>query len=77
MSFSILNVNFKFSLKELSVNNMLSMYSDLAKQYIFSTNLFDSVTLLLQFGLTDVSSSIMNMFSSTGRNGEPIAIPST
>ena len=56
---------------------MLSMYSDLAKQYIFSTNLFDSVTLLLQFGLTDVSSSIMNMFSSTGRNGETIAIPST
>ena len=56
---------------------MLSMYSDLAKQYIFSTNLFDSVTLILQFGLTDVSSSVMNMFSSTGRNGEPIAIPST
>ena len=56
---------------------MLSMYSDLAKQYVFSTNLFDSFTLLLQFGVTDVSSSIMNMFASSGLNGEPIAIPST
>ena len=53
------------------------MYSNLAKQYVSSTNLFHSFTLLLKFGITDVSSSIMNMFASTGPNGEPIATPST
>ena len=40
LPFSISNVNFIFVWKELSVNNMLSMYSDLAKQYVLSTNLF-------------------------------------
>ena len=56
---------------------MLSMYSDLAKQYLSSKNLFHSLTLVLKFGITDVSSSTMNMFASTGPNGEPIATPST
>ena len=56
---------------------MLSMYSDLAKQYVSSTNLFHSFILLLKFGITDVSSSTMNMFAGTGPNGERIATPST
>ena len=56
---------------------MLSMYFDLTKQYVSSTNLFHSFTLLLKFGITDVSSSTMNMFASAGTNGEPIATPST
>ena len=77
LCFSISNVNFIFLSKELSAYNMLSMYSDLAKQYISSTNLFHSFTLLLKFGITVVSSSIMNMFASTGPNGEPIATLST
>ena len=54
---------------------MLSMYSDLAKQYVLSKNLFHSFTLLLKFGIIDVSSSTMNMFASNGPNGEPIATP--
>ena len=45
---------------------MLSMYANLAKQNVSSTNLFHSFTLLLKFGITDVSSSTMNMFASTG-----------
>ena len=40
---------------------MLSMYSNLAKQCVLPTNLFHSFTLLLKFGITDVSSSTMNM----------------
>ena len=64
-------------MKELSANNMLSMYSNLTNQYVLSTNLFHSFTLLLEFGITDVSISTMNMFTSTGPNGEPIATPST
>ena len=56
---------------------MLSMYSDLAKQCVVLANLFDSFTLLLQFGITDVSSSTMNKFASTGPNGESISNPST
>ena len=52
---------------------MLSMYSDPAKQYVSSTYLFHSFTLLLKFGKADVSSSTMNMFASTGPNGELIA----
>ena len=64
-------------MKELSANNMLSMYSNLTNQYVLSTNLFHSFTLLLEFGITDVSISTMNMFASTGPNGEPIATPST
>ena len=55
LPFPISNVNVIFVWKELSVNNMLSMYSDLAKQYVLSTNLFHSFTLLLKFGITDVS----------------------
>ena len=51
---------------------MLSMYSNLAKQYVSSTNLFHSFTLLLKYGITDVSSSAMNMFASAGPNSEPI-----
>ena len=66
LSFSISNVNFIFLWKELSAYNMLSMYSDLVKQYVSSTNLFHSFTLLSNFGITDVSSSTMNMFASTG-----------
>ena len=56
---------------------MLSMYANLAKQNVSSTNLFHSFTLLLKFGITDVSSSTMNMFASTGPNGEPIPTPPT
>ena len=56
---------------------MLSMYSDVAKQYVSSTNLFHSFTLLLKFVITDVSISTMNMFTSTGPNGELIYTPST
>ena len=70
LSFSISIVNFIFLWKELSANNMVSMYSNLAKQYVLSTNLFHSFTLLLKFGITDVSSSTMNMFASTGPNGD-------
>ena len=73
LSFSISNVNFIFLWKESSANNMLSMYSNLAKQYVSSTNLFYCYTLFLKFGITDVSSSTMNMFASTGPNCEPIA----
>ena len=76
LSFSISNVNFLFLWKELSVN-MLSMYSNLAKQYVSSTNLFHSFTLFLKFGITDVSSSTMNMFASTGPYGESTDTPST
>ena len=72
LSFSISNVNFIFLWKELSANNMLSMYSDLATQYISSTNLFHSFTLLLKFGITYVSSSTVNMLASTGPNGDPL-----
>ena len=64
LSFPISVVNFIFLWKELSANNMLSMYSPLAKQYVSSANLFHSFTLLLKFGITDVSSSTMNMFAS-------------
>ena len=53
------------------------MYSDLAKQCVVLANLFDSFTLLLQFGITDVSSSTINMFASTGPNGKSISNPST
>ena len=56
---------------------MLSIYSDLAKQYVSSTNLFYSFTLLLKFGITDVWSLTMNMFASTGPNSEAIATPPT
>ena len=56
---------------------MLSMYANLAKQNVSSTNLFHSFTLLLKFGITDVSSSTMNMFASAGPNGEPIPTPPT
>ena len=77
LSFSISNVNFISLWKELSANNILSMYSNLAKQYVSSTNLFHSFTLLLKFGITDVLSSTINMFASTGPSGEPIAAPST
>ena len=56
---------------------MLSMYSNLARQHVSSTNLFHSFTLFLKFGITDVSSSTMNMFASTGPNRKPIATPST
>ena len=66
LSFSISNVNFIFLWKELSANNMLSMYSNLAKQYVSSANLFYSFTLFLKFSITDVSSSTVNMFASTG-----------
>ena len=52
---------------------MLSMYYDLAKQYVSSINLFYSFNLLLKFGITDVSSSTMSMLASTGPIGEPIA----
>ena len=34
---------------------MLSMYSNLAKQYVLSTNLFHSFALFLKFGITDVT----------------------
>ena len=77
LCFSMSNVNFIFLWKELNANNMLSMYSDLAKQYVLSKNLCHSFTLLLTFGITDVSSSVINIFASTGRNGKPIAKPST
>ena len=53
------------------------MYSNLAKQYVLSTNLFHSFTLLLEFDVTDFSCSTMNMFASTGPNGEPTATQST
>ena len=76
LCFSISNVNFIFLWKELSANNMLSIYN-LAKQYVSSINLFHSFTLLLWLGITDVSSSTMNIFPSTGPNDEPIATPST
>ena len=56
---------------------MLSMYSNLSQQYVSSINLFHSFTLLLKFAITDVSSSIMNIFASTVPYGEPIATPST
>ena len=52
---------------------MLSMYYNLAKQYVSSINLFYSFNLLLKFGITDVSSSTMSMLASTGPIGEPIA----
>ena len=47
LSFWISNVNFVFLWKELSANNMLTMYSDLAKQYVLTTNIFDSFTLVV------------------------------
>ena len=47
LSFSISILNFIFLRKELSPNDTLSMYSDLTKQYISSTNLFHSFTLHL------------------------------
>ena len=72
LSFLISNVNFIFLWKELSVNNMLSIYSDLAKQYVSPINLFHSFTLLFKFGITDVLSSTANMFASTGPNGEQL-----
>ena len=56
---------------------MLSMYSNLAKQYVSSANIFHSFALFLKFGITDVSSSTINMFASTGPNDEPISTPST
>ena len=56
---------------------MLSMYSNLAKQYVLSANHFHSLTLLFKFGISNVSSSTMNMFASTGPNVEPIVTPST
>ena len=77
LSFAISNVNFISLWKELSANHILSMYSNRAKQYVSSTNLFHSFTLLLKFGITDVLSSTINMFARTGPSGEPIAIPST
>ena len=77
LSFSISNVNLIFLWKESSANNMLPLYSDLAKQYVLSTNLFQSFTLLLKFGITDVLSSTMNMCASAGPNGESIATPYT
>ena len=77
LSFSIFNMNFIFLWKELSANNMLFMYSDLTKQYVSSTSLFHSFISLLKFGLTDVSSSTMNIFASTGLNGKPITTLST
>ena len=40
------------------------MYSDLVKQYVSSINPFQCFTLLLEFGITDVLSSTMNMFNS-------------
>ena len=63
--------------KKLSANNMLPMYCDLAKQYVSSTNLFHNFTLLLTFGIIDVSSSTGNMLTNTETNGEPIATLST
>ena len=61
---------------------MLSIYSNRATNYpqatnVSSTNLFHSFTLSLKFGITNVSSSTMNMFASTGPSGEPIAPPCT
>ena len=53
------------------------MYSNLAKQYVLSTSHFHSFTLLFKFGISNVSSSTMNLFASTGPNGEPIVTPST
>ena len=53
------------------------MYSDLSKQYISSTKLFHSFNLLFKFDITGVSSLTMNIFASTGPNGEPIATPSS
>ena len=70
-------MNFIFLWKELSANNMLSMYSNLAKHYVSSTNLFHSFTLLLKFDITDFSCLTMNMFASTGPKGEPTATQST
>ena len=72
LSFSISDVNFKFLWKEISTNIMFSMYSDLAKQYESSTNISHSFTLLLKFGISDVSSSTTNIFASTGPNDEHI-----
>ena len=48
-------LNFTFLWKELSANNMLSTYYDLAKQFVSSTNLFHSFTLSFKFGITDKS----------------------
>ena len=61
---------------------MLSIYSNRATNYpqatnVSSTNLFHSFTLLLKFGITNVSSSTMNLFVSTKPNGEPVATPGT
>ena len=56
---------------------MLPMHCDLAKQYVSSTNLFHNFTLLLAFGIIDVSSSTGNMLTNTETNGEPIATLST
>ena len=61
---------------------MLSIYSNRATNYpqatnVSSTNLFHSFTLLLKFGITNVSSSTMNMFVNTKPNGEPVATPCT
>ena len=53
------------------------MESDLAKQYVSSTNLFHSFTVLIKFDITDFSNSTMNMFASTGPSVELIATTST
>ena len=65
-------LDFIFLWKELSADNMLSMYSNLARQYVSSTNLLHSFTLFLKFSITDVSGSTMNIFTSTEPNGETI-----
>ena len=56
LSFLISIVNLIFLWKELSANNTLSMYSDLTKQYVSSTNYFQCFILALKFGISDVSS---------------------
>ena len=53
------------------------MYFDLSKQYVSSTNLFQSFTLSFKFDISDVSSSAMNILARTGPNGEPIATQPT
>ena len=58
MSLSILIEDFIFLWKQLSANNTLSLYSDLAKQCQSSTNLYHSFTLSFQFGITDFSSYV-------------------
>ena len=46
------------------------MYFDLSKQYVSSTNLFQSFTLSFKFDISDVSSSAMNILARSGTNGE-------